>query len=215
LLARAQVFIASMPQIYQIIREERSHGNQLPKGAAGAVLHGQEDEGELVSVYLAMFRDGQWIAIRHPIEESDLKQNGETFESARAKGILFLISPHLCLTCGSTVEIPDMRYGLAGGCLGPLFVGIALAIGLVVTQALSPALSAYAGLLGMVFASLIWAVCADLVKRRKFPEILKAVAKDACGHCGGRELRNVGKFGRKKVVLRNGKSIQVRIVGMS
>jgi len=206
-----------MPLIYKIIRGDGTQDEKLPKGAAGAVLHDSEGEGEgeQVSAYLALFREGQWIVIRHPIEDSDLKGNGETYESAQAKGLLFLVSPYICLTCGATVDIPDLRYSFAGGCIGPILIGIALATVLIVTEATSPILGIISGYLGMILAALIWTFCADLVKRRKFSDILKAAAKDSCDQCGGSDIRNVAKAGRKKIVLKNGKSIQVKTVGIS
>lgn len=185
---------------YKIIREHQRQGEKKPN----AFTRTSRIKIEVIYDQLALFRDGQWTII--PKEGEDFRDTGETYESAKAKGILFGVSPYICLICGETTMIPELRYKEPVGCrimIRILLTNILMLIGGISLP------HVIVSCLGMFFVLMIWAYGRDMLKRRKYSEILKATAKDSCDQCGSKDLRSAGKFGQK-IALQNGMNIEVQ-----
>jgi hypothetical protein len=204
-----------MPVIYRIIRSDGVTTGQLPEGAAGAVIYGG-NEGEMVSEHLAILKDDALVVIRHPIEVSDLQANGETFESANEKGILFHVEPHLCSECGKTIQVPRLSYRLRGGCLGPLLIGMGSGVAVMV---LTPAMTFFSVIiaagLGVGLALAVWECCSRIARNRKFGQRMEQTEVNSCATCGCDRLIAVPKIGRKGLILKNGLVVRVGMAGRS
>ncbi len=208
-----------MPTIYRIIRDESEQVGEcqgLPKGAAGAVVFGDTSSGEMVSMYLALYKDGRMHVIRHPIEEHDLKANGESFSSAQSKGILFNVTPHICKACGATVEVFRLHFGVTGGgCLVPLLIGVGS--GLLLTFGLEASIKD--GILGGFLFALValpaWFSLMDLRGRLKSRKQERKFDSPACPRCGSREHQPIDRIGKKGMMLKNGKRVRAVIAGRS
>lgn len=208
-----------MPTIYRIIRDESERIGEdqgLPKGAAGAVMFGDTSSGEMVSAYLALYKEGSMHVIRHPIEESDLKANGETFSSAQSQGILFNVTPHICKACGATVEVYRLHFGVTGGgCLVPLLIGVVS--GLLLTFGLEASVKDgfFGGFLTALVALPAWFALADMRGRLKFREQERKFDNPACSRCGSHEHQSVERIGQKGLTLKTGKRVRVVFAGRS
>lgn len=203
-----------MPSIYRILRKGESLVPRLPVGAAGAVIHGG-DEGELVSWHLALLRNDAFVVIRHPIEDSDLRSNGETFRSANDKGILFHMQPHLCADCGKTVHVPELAYRLNGGCLGPLLIGLSVGTTALVFTWRTPINAIIAAFAGLLASSMVWEFGSRVVRNRKFASIMEKTKVTTCPVCGCPRLAAVAKVGSKGLTLKDGSVVRVQSAGIS
>ena len=206
-----------MPTLYRIIREN-SHQptNDLPVGAVGGVVFSEKNEGEIVSSYLALLSPNGLVPLRHPIEDNDIKANGETFQSANSKGILFYLESHICADCGFHVHIPNLRYHrLRGGCLLSLIAGFFIVFSGVFL---------FHWKLGNAFfvfwfiSILLWCFSffvSTFIGKRKFRDNIKTVQITSCPQCGNTKFIPIGKIGKKGIVLKNGSKLHVDFAGIS
>ena len=186
----------------------------MPVGAAGAVIFGGTD-GELVSGHTALHKDDAFVVIRHPIEDNDLRSNGETFKSANDKGILFHVEPYLCCECGKTVHVPQLSYRLNGGCLGPLLIGLGVGVAALVFTWRAPIYAIILAFVGLWVSVMAWECCSTVVRNRKFGAIMERTKVAACPACGCNRLAAVSKIGRKGLTLKSGLVVWVHSVGIS
>jgi hypothetical protein len=203
-----------MPGIYRIVGSGEVPTHQLPVGAAGAVIHGG-DEGELVCWHLAILKNDAFHVIRHPTEEADLRANGETFNGANEKGILFHIEPHLCCDCGKTVQVPELSYRLRGGCLGPLLIGLGVGARALAINWRAPIIAIASAFAGLMASGMAWEFCSKVVRRLKFGSLMEKMQVATCPACGCNRLAAVSKVRSKGLTLKNGSVVRVQSAGVS
>lgn len=204
-----------MPLIFSIDRSRHAPRPTIPIGAAGAVITDGTEPGERVSFHLAILKDGQLVPIRHPIEDHDLREHGETHGSATAKGILFIVEPHLCRNCGSTVHVPHIRYSIKGGCYISIVVAIVISILSAVMFGTAVITSVWIAFFSLVAILSLLEVISSFVAKRKFHSNIAAVSVGSCPNCGHLSLAKISRIGRRGLVLPDGSVVNVRSVGVS
>ena len=205
-----------MPAIYRILRgESKNFADELLKRTAGDVFMDGLDAGELVSFYLALRKDDDWVPIPHPCEETALRSNGETLSSATWKGILWGLNPHLCMGCGSVIYVPKMTPFVPFGCLVPIILGIGIGIYYHSIAGLAVMKSAEYGFIGMYVVYLLVFGSGEVIARLRFGSIQNSLTPSSCAKCGATDRRSVSSLQGKTVKLSNGKYVHVSFWGIS
>ena len=205
-----------MPSIYSVKIEgdESDSQPELPEGAAGAALF-SDDKGTRVSYYLAIRKNEEWIPIRHPIEDSDLKSAGETFESAARKGILWNMNPMVCLDCGGIFHKPSLRYETPHSCLALVLIGLITSLLVYFHYALNLFLSIFIGFQTTMTLYLIMMYVNEFIGKRKYSERIKEFSISECTKCSSAKIKTVESLCFKTVVLKDGRKLSVEVAGRS
>jgi hypothetical protein len=88
-------------------------------GFAGAVLSGRARGGEIIADgYLAFLNsEGELVPLPHPVEQSTLEQQGETWRRAALNGRLLRIHNPICRDCGRMNSAASLTSITDAGCL--------------------------------------------------------------------------------------------------
>ncbi len=204
-----------MPTIYRIKIDNDTISKDLPEGAAGAVLLDDETKGQLVSYYIALRKNGEWVSIRHPIEDSDLKANGEIWASASKKGILYGLNPMMCLACGEAFHSPEIRYSLPFGCIVPMAVAMLVlltgffAFDFKFVQVIATAFGC------LMVCALVMHVLGELIGKVKYGKMAQSLRQNACPKCISEKIALVSSLVGKTINLSNGEIAHVSFAGIS
>lgn len=205
-----------MPTIYRVKIEgdEDIDDVNLPEGVAGVALF-NDDQGSLVSQYTALRKNEEWIPIRHPIEESDLTNAGETYESASRKGILWTMTPIVCLDCGEISYKPNLRYKIPYGCLIQILIGLASAVFVYFYFSTKILLAVLIGFQVIITLLLPMIFLGNFIGRVKFADRVKKMDITECATCSSCNFKSVTSLIDKSVSLKNGRKLTVTIGGRS
>lgn len=209
--------LTPMPTIYRITTDEDDEEEKasLPTGAAGAVIMDGEQGGQFVSCHLALRKAGEWIPIRHPIEDSDLEANGETFSGAKQKGILWQKEPFLCLHCGEHFYQPQIQAHVPFRFLIPPIVGLVVIIVFRLILNTTWSYTLLTGFFSVIVSIALMELMARIVAKAKLSDEERQLTLTKCDKCGAHQLKSIESVCGKTIRLRTGKNVRVSRAGIS
>lgn len=119
-----------MPLLYRIYCEhcDAVGGKDQPtyKGFESVAVIGGEIGGVITQGWhlSVMKEDGEWVPIRHPIEESDMKSSGYTWWTASIRGRIIHTEEVFCENCGIVNEDNKLDFPSLACCLPMLVMAI-------------------------------------------------------------------------------------------